>query len=381
MASRAARTAPAGAVTSGREARALGASVSAGAPAGDEVLRFSVPSGRRFEGRTLEFLESCGFRVRKESERQLTAGIAGLPGVTVIFQRARDILMQVSINTADLGIAGFDFLREFAAEDDELIVVLEDLGFSSGNVVVAVPNSWVDVTTLADLSDVAVAMRERGQELRVATSYPNLARRFFYAKGITHFTLVVTEGGVEAAPNVDFADIIVEFVDSGVSLQDNRLKVLRNGLVLRTQACLIANRGALAKSREKRELTRRIVERIEARRRALDYVSVTANLCGASEAEVARALMDSPATRGMRGPTVARVYTPEGASIDRSNHGASPGWYAATVIVDSSQLQEAVDHLRAVGGSGISVVPVRYLFDERSHPYDALLAALGVRDG
>jgi ATP phosphoribosyltransferase len=346
-----------------------------------EVLRFSVPSGRRFEGRALDFLESCGFRVRKETERQLTAELGGFPGVTVVFQRARDILTQVSIGKADLGITGLDFLHEFAAEDDDLVVVADSLGFSSGDIVVAVPNTWVDVTTLADLSDVAAAMRERGQALRVATSYPNLARRFFYDKGITHFSVVVTEGGVEAAPIVDFADIIVEFVASGVSLQDNRLKVVRNGVVMHTEACLIGNRRALAASPEKRERTRRIVELIEARLRAHEYYSVTANLRGRSEAEVARALLGCPATRGMRGPTVARVYAPDDPAGSANGAGPAAGsWFAATILVDAAYLQEAVDHLRAVGGSGMSVVPVRYLFDQHSHRYAALLAELGVED-
>ena len=120
------------------------------------------------------------------------------------------------------------------------------------------------------------------------------------------------------------------------------------------------------------------MELIEARLRAQGAYSVTANLHGSSEADVAQALLRSPATRGRRGPTVARVYTAEAGGGDSTGAG---GWFAATIIVEAPVLQAAVDHLRAVGGSGISVVPVRYLFNERCHGYDATLAALRLSHG
>ena len=346
------------------------------APRPGEALRFGVPQGKRFEGRALAHLEDCGLNVRRESERQLTAEIAGFPGVIAILQRARDILTQVAAGKLDIGITGLDLVHEFAAEGDDVQMLFEDLGFSVATIVVAVPESWIDVSTLADLAEVAIEMRERGQDLRVATTYPRLTQRFFYEKGITHFSIVPAEGGVEAAPNVGFADAIVDTRETGVSLTENHLKVLRNGEILRSQACLIGNGRALAASAEKRDLTRRIMELIEARLRAQGAYSVTANLHGSSEAEVAKALLRSPATRGRRGPTVARVYT-----ADTGDSTGSGGWFAATIIVEAPVLQAAVDHLRAVGGSGISVVPVRYLFDERCHGYDATLAALRLSHG
>jgi ATP phosphoribosyltransferase len=231
------------------------------------------------------------------------------------------------------------------------------------------------VSTIADLAEVSIEMRERGEQLRVATIFPNLVQRFFYASGITHFTFVELKGGVEAAPSVGFADIVVDITTTGTSLKENRLKPLRNGVVTRFQACLIGNRRALTAGGEKRELVRRILELVEARLRAQSYFSITANLRGPSEDEVALSLMRSPATRGRRGPTVARVYSNE--AQEGPDDGG--GWYAATVIVGAGELQEAIDHLRAVGGTGISVLPLRYLFDERSQRYEAMLAELGVK--
>jgi ATP phosphoribosyltransferase len=135
----------------------------------------------------------------------------------------------------------------------------------------------------------------------------------------------------------------------------------------------VGNRRALAASAEKRELTRRIVELIEARLRAQGYYSVTANMRGTSEREVADALLESAPTRGMRGPTVARVYTAE----EHGSGWAETHWFAATIIVGADALQSAIDHVRQAGGSGMSVVPVRYLFDERSQHFARVLAELG----
>jgi ATP phosphoribosyltransferase len=335
-------------------------------------LRFGVPRKGAWEDQALTFLDECGMRVRRTSDRQLTASIAGLARVMVVLQRSEDVLNQVIDGKVDVGITGLDQLQEVRGEGDELIVLHDELGFSAGDVVVAVPDSWIDVSTVGDLAEVALELRERGEPLRVATVFPNLAKRFFYASGITHFTFVELKGGVEAAPGVGFADIVVDITTTGTSLRENRLKPLRNAVVLQFQACLIGNRRALASSAEKRELTRRILELVEARLRAQTFFSITANLRAATEDDVARALVSSPATRGRRGPTIARVYSNEPAENGEA-------WFAATIIAAAGELQDAVDHLRSVGGSGISVLPLRYLFDERSHRFEAMLDALGAK--
>jgi ATP phosphoribosyltransferase len=309
-------------------------------------------------------------RVRRGSERQLIASMSSMPGVTVLLQRAEDVLRQVIDGKIDIGMTGLDQLYELRGEGDEYVMLHNALGFSGGDVVLAVPTSWVDVSTIADLAEVALSLRERGEQLRVATSFPNLVKRFFYESGITHFTFVELKGGVEAAPGVGFADVVADINVSGTTMRENHLKVLRNGRVMHFEACLIGNRRALVESAAKRERVRRILELIEARLRAQTFYSITANLRAASEEEVAAALVQSPATRGRRGPTVARVY---------SNEPTDSGWFAATVIVEADKLQEAIDHVRAVGGSGISVLPLRYLFDERSSRYEAMLTELGVK--
>src|SRR5437763_15806506 len=133
----------------------------------------------------------------------------GLPGgpAEVVFQRASDIFDEVNAGSVDLGITGYDIVAEHRSEDDQVVVVYGELGFRRCALVVAVPEGWVDVTSVADLAEVAVELRAAGREMRVATKYPNLTRQFLYDRGMTHFELVEISGALEAAPAPETADI------------------------------------------------------------------------------------------------------------------------------------------------------------------------------
>lgn len=306
----------------------------------------------------------------REHPRQYAASLRGLPDVEVVLQRATDVVHLVAAGNADVGLTGIDLYTEHGREGDPLVMVCEDLGFMGADLLLAVPESWIDVTSMSDVADVAIAMREQGRELRIATSFPNLCRRFLYDRGVTYFTLVQTEGATEAAPSVGSADMVAELTSTGTTLRENHLKPVAGGVILHTQACLIGNRHTLSASERKRDLLRRILELIEARLRAQGFYSVTANLEARSEEEVAARLLVSPSTRGLRGPTVARVYTADGAAGQ---------WFAATILVRAETLSAAVDALRNAGGSSISVTAVRYVFGEQSRHYTELLHALRVR--
>ena len=210
------------------------------------TLRFGVPSKGRMEQPTLDFLASCGLTVARPNPRQYQATMSGQPGVTVLFQRTHDLIRQVADGSVDLAVAGYDYFLEYDPEGSDLLVVYPDLGYARAEVVVAVPEAWVDVSTLDDLADVALELREAGRSLRVATIYPNLARRFLDEHGITYFTLQVADGALEAAPGLGYADIVVDLTETGTSLRENRLKCLEDGRLLTTQACLIGNRRLLA---------------------------------------------------------------------------------------------------------------------------------------
>src|ERR671926_849768 len=220
-------------------------------------LRLALPS-KGWEDDTLRFLGQCGLRVDRSNPRQYRARMRGLPTgpAEVVFQRAPDIFEEVNAGSVDLGITGYDIVAEHRSEEDEIIVVHGELGFRRCALVLAVPEGWVDVTSVSDLAEVATELRSNGRELRVATKYANLTRQFLFDRGITYFTLVEVSGAIEAAPALETADVICDITSSGVTLRENRLKTIAGGTVLDSQACLIGNRRLLVREPAKLEATR-----------------------------------------------------------------------------------------------------------------------------
>ncbi len=330
-----------------------------------DPLRLAIPSDGEMYESTLSFLRECGLNVNRTNSRRYTGSLRSLEGAMVLFQRAADITAKVEDGSADVGIVGLDRFAESHVDDGAGFIVCEDLGYSQCDLVVAVPEAWIDVTDMADIGDLAVQFRERGRDLRVATKYPRLTQRFFFGRGINYFTIVPSSGTLEAAPIMGFADIIVDISSTGTTLRENKLKPLVDGTVLRSQACLVGNRDTLKQSPIKQESARRLIEQIEGYLEARRFFRVTANVRGPSADDVARAVLERLELAGLKGPTVAQVYTHEGDN-----------WYAVTVVVPQASLQEAVDHFRAIGGTGVSVLQPRYVFHEVSQLYQKMLKTL-----
>ena len=337
------------------------------------ALRFGLPSKGRIEEVTYRFFEAAGLAVRRPNPRQYLGSIDGLPGVNVIFQRAADMPAKVDDGSLDIAITGYDQVREYRYDDDNLIVLMDDLGYSRCQIVVAAPEAWLDITTIADLADLAVEFKARGRELRIATDYPNLARAFLYDHGVNYFVLTGAEGALEAAPAMDTADLIIGLTETGTTLRDNRLKLLEGGRLLRSQACLIGNRRALAASEEKRQALRAIMEPIEARLRARHFRRITANIRGESPDAVARQVIAQVETAGAQGPTIAPVHAKQGL----------PGemWFAVTILVRAEHLLAAVDHLRRAGATGLFVQTPDYIFEAECWAFRAATHALNSNEG
>ncbi|MBI2856557.1 MAG: ATP phosphoribosyltransferase, partial [Chloroflexi bacterium] len=174
------------------------------------MLRLAIPSDGELYEPTLAFLRNCGVPVERSSPRRYTAAIPSMPHTTVLFQRAGDIPAKVEEGSADLGISGLDRFLEVRVEAGDSTVVMEDLGYSRCELVVAVPDTWVDVTSMSDLADLSVDLREKGKELRVATKYPRLVQRHLFRHGFNYFSLVQSSGTLEAAPAMGFADVIAD---------------------------------------------------------------------------------------------------------------------------------------------------------------------------
>ncbi|MCS7206707.1 MAG: ATP phosphoribosyltransferase [Dehalococcoidia bacterium] len=331
----------------------------------EDRLRLAIPSDGELHEPTLRFLGACGVPVERSSARRYTAHLGGVPGVLVLFQRTTDIALKVEEGTADLGIVGLDRFLEVHREGGPAAVLLHDLGYGRCDLVVAVPDAWVDVTSTADLADLAWEFRERGRTLRIATKYPRLAQQFLIQRGVTYFTIVPSSGTLEVAPVVGFADLIVDISSSGTTLRENRLKPLSDGVILSSQACLIGNLVRLKEDPQRLALARVLLERMEAHLRAQEYYQVTANLQGESAEAVAAHVLRRREVAGVQGPTIAPVFSADGR-----------GWYAVTVLVPKQSLLEAVEHLRRMGGNGITVVQSAYFFQETCQAYQRLLQAL-----
>ncbi len=319
------------------------------------ALRLVIPSDGELYEPTLNYLASCGLPVRRPSARRYTATIPALAGAEVLFQRSADVTTKVEEGSAELGITGLDRYLEYRSDERIVVSLMDDLGYGRCDFVLAVPDAWLDVSSIDDLADLALEFRQEGKQLRIATKYPRLLREFLFRRGINYFTLVPVSGTLEAAPVAGYADLIADLTATGTTLRENRLKTLDGGTILSSQSCLIANTTTLMESPGALKLAREFVEMLESHMRAEPYYRLTANVRGTSPEEVSATVLSRPEVSGLRGPTIARVYNVK-----------EEDWYAVTLLVRKDRLMEAVDHLRDCGGIEISASQLSYLFQGES---------------
>jgi ATP phosphoribosyltransferase len=325
-------------------------------------VRISLPSKGRLAEDSMALLNACGLTVDKPNPRQYQASILGLPELSVLFQRPGDIVASVRDGSVEFGITGLDVTEERKGDNGDVLILHDDLNFGSCYLALAVPETWENVTNLEGLRQRTLAS---GKPLRVATKYPVLTSRFLASYQIPN-VLISAEGTLETAPTIGYADIISDLVSSGQTLRDNRLRLLSDGLVLRSQATLIANMTALKKNPLALKIARVLLEYFEAHLRAVDNLAVFANMRGSSPEEIGKKIFNRMTVTGLQGPTISKVITREQSS----------NWYAVNLIVRRSELFMAVNELRSIGGSGVVVLPVNYIFEEEPPRYTAMLQAI-----
>jgi ATP phosphoribosyltransferase len=325
-------------------------------------IRISLPSKGRLAEDSLSFLSACGLRVEKTNPRQYEACIPSLPELTVLFQRPADIVVSVRDGSVDFGLTGLDVIAERRGENGELLILHDNLGFGRCSLALAVPEAWEGLESMEDLQKQALVL---DRPLRIATKYPALTAQFLDQRGIPH-RLISAEGTLETAPAIGYADLIADLVSSGQTLKDNRLRQVSGGTILVSQAALIANRKALRRSPQVLAVARQLLEFIEAHLRAQENVAIFANIRGETPEMIAGQLFAQATIGGLQGPTISRVIVREGDG----------SWFAVHIIVRRETLFQAVAELRAIGGSGVVVTPVTYIFEEVPPRYRAMLAAL-----
>jgi ATP phosphoribosyltransferase len=210
------------------------------------MLSIAVPAKGRLKDAAAELFKQAGLALRKTGhERGYSGVIQELDGVEVAFLSAAEIVHQLKAGRVHVGLTGEDLIRETLPDIEGSVEFLRPLGFGRADVVVAVPDCWIDVVRMADLEDVAAQFaRQHGRRLRVATKYLNLTRRFFANAGVAGYRIVESIGATEGTPAAGTAELIVDITTTGTTLAANHLKVLEDGLILKSQAHLFGARGA-----------------------------------------------------------------------------------------------------------------------------------------
>jgi ATP phosphoribosyltransferase len=328
----------------------------------EQSIRLSLPSKGRLESDALDFLSAAGLRVFKPNPRQYQAEVPAIPELGVIFQRPGDIVVSVRQGSVDFGITGIDVIEEKRGGNGDILILHDELGFGYCALTLAVPEGWEQVTDIASLKNFSAALE---RPLRVATKFPVLTERFLNQKSILH-TLISAEGTLETAPTIGYADIISDLVSSGQTLKDNRLRALPDAVIQPSQAALIANRKALQTNPSALEMARRLLEYIEAHLRAEENLLVVANMRGESPEVLAQRMFNETTVTGLQGPTISPVIVRD----------AQQTWFSVSIVVRRADLARAITELRTIGGSGIIVSPVTYIFEEEPPRYKAMLKAL-----
>ncbi len=211
-----------------------------------ETLTIAVPSKGRLMEETSNFFRARGLNLQKIGhDRGYQGEIEGYDDIDVVYLSASEIAYQLKTGQIHMGVTGEDLVRENIIGVDQKVEFLKKLGFGHADVVVAVPDCWLDVHTMADLEEMAMEFRRRhGRRLKVATKYMNLTRQYFTKKAVAGYRIVESLGATEGTPMGGTADLIVDITSTGETLVANHLRILDDGLMLKSEANLIASRTA-----------------------------------------------------------------------------------------------------------------------------------------
>jgi ATP phosphoribosyltransferase len=320
-----------------------------------DTLIIGIPSKGRLQENTNAFFERAGLPVLQPGgERNYRGRLGGIDGVEIAFLSASEITREVAAGNVHFGVTGLDLVHENIADWAAKVHLVTELGFGFADVVVAVPQAWIDVVSMADLGDVAAEFRARhGHQLRIATKYLNTTRRFFAEHGITDYRNVESLGATEGAPASGAAEAIVDITTTGSTLKANALKILADGVILKSQAHLVASRAA-AWSAPARARARVILDRVasEARARRTRRVDVAIEKTDAALALAAQFGATAP-------------------------FGVAAGGGALTLHAPARQVAGLADALRAKGATVVTVSKLDWIFEPDNAMADALDAALG----
>ena len=213
------------------------------------IINIGIPSKGRLRKDVLRIFNKKKLKLISErGERDLIGSIKNTSNVKILYLHAREIIQRLGDGSLDIGFSGFDLLKESQINIQKRINVVKKYEFGKANLVVAIPDPWIDVQTVADLEEIAFEFRDKKKKrLRVATKYPNLTKEFLFSKGVTQFQLVESLGTTEAYPFTGSANLITDISSTGETIKSNNLRILKDGEILKSQACIFTSKKNLNK--------------------------------------------------------------------------------------------------------------------------------------
>jgi len=208
------------------------------------IINIGLPSKGRLKNETINIFKKNKLDIYSErGERDLFGYIKKFSNVKIIYLHARECIEQLSFGNIDIGFSGYDLFKESEINTQNKILISKKYDFGKANLVLAIPDLWIDVQTLLDLDEVADEFKKKKKRLlRIATKYENLTRQFLYSKGVTQFQLVKSLGSTEVAPFTGTAEAISDITSTGATLKANNLRILKDGEILQSQACLMISK-------------------------------------------------------------------------------------------------------------------------------------------
>jgi ATP phosphoribosyltransferase len=227
----------------------------------NQTLKIGIPSKGRLKDKSLSVFKKNKINI-KNTKRSYISEVKNFENNEVVFSHAREIIERLSDGSLDIGISGFDLLNESLPGIKKHILIYKRLSFGYADLVVAVPQDWIDVQTIADLEEISFNFKDKIYgKLRIATKYPNLTNEFLTSKGVTQYKVVNSLGATEICPFTNQSEIITDITTTGATLKANKLRILKDGFILKSSACILVSKKSL-KDKSKKLIISKFLKKI-----------------------------------------------------------------------------------------------------------------------
>jgi ATP phosphoribosyltransferase len=228
----------------------------------NKIIKIGLPSKGRLKEDSLKIFRKSKMSI-KDSKRNYLSEIKNFTSNEIIFSHAREIIERLADNSLDVGISGFDLLKESLPGIQKNIQINSRLNFGFAELVVAVPDAWIDVQTIADLEEISYEFKDKNiGKLRVATKYPNLTNEFLISKGLTQYKIVNSLGSTEMYPFTNQSEIITDITSTGSTLKANKLRILKDGNILKSAAWILISKKSL-RDKYKKKVIKQLLDKLK----------------------------------------------------------------------------------------------------------------------